>query len=58
MRLIHTMRAIRTLTQRQEVNRLTTKVKNLQANLVIYIEDFVHIVNRIIKFYEKVQNLI
>ena len=58
IRLIYTLRVISTLVQRQEVNRLVAELKNLQPNLKVYKEDFVHLVNCIIKFHENAQNLI
>ena len=58
VRLICIPRVIRTLVQRQEVNRLTIELKNLQANPTIYKEEFAHLVNHITKFHEKVQKFI
>ena len=58
VRLIHTPRVIQTQAQREEVNKLIAKLKNIQTNPKVYKESFVHLVNHIIKFHEKVQDLI
>ena len=58
VRLIRTPRVIRTYAQRLEVIRLTKKLKNLQPNPTVFKEDFVHLVNYIIKLHEKIQELI
>ena len=58
VRLIRTPRVIRTYAQRLEVIRLTEELKNLQPNPAVFKEDFVHLVNYIIKLHEKVQELI
>ena len=58
VRLIRTPRVIRTYAQRLEVIRLTEELKNLQPNPAVFKEDFVHVVNYIIKLHEKVQELI
>ena len=57
VRLIRTSRVIRTYAQRLEVIRLTEELKNLQPNPAVFKEDFVHVVNYIIKLHEKVQEL-
>ena len=58
VRLIRTPRVIRTYAQRLEVIRLTEELKNLQPNPAVFKEDFVHLVNYIIKLHEKIQELI
>ena len=58
VRLIRTPRVIRTYAQRLEVIRLTEEHKNVQPNPVVFKEDFVHLVNYIIKLHEKVQEMI
>ena len=58
VRLIHTPRVIRTQAQREEVNKLTAELKTIQANPRVHQENLVHLVNHIIKFHEKVQDLI
>ena len=58
VRLIRTPRVIRTYAQRLEVIRLTEELKNLKPNPTVFKEDFVHLVNYIIKLHEKVQELI
>ena len=57
-RLIRTPRVIRTYAQRLEVIKLTEELKNLQPDPAVFKEDFVHLVNFIIKLHEKVQELI
>ena len=54
VKFIRTLRVIRIHAQRLEVIKLTKKLKNLQPNLEVYKENFVHLVNHIIKFHEKV----
>ena len=49
---------IRTYAQRLAVFRLTEELKNGQPNPEVFKEDFVHLVNYIIKLYEKMQELI
>ena len=44
--------------QRLEVIMLTEELKNLQPNPAVFKEDFVHLVNYIIKLHEKIQELI
>ena len=58
VRLIRTPRVIRTHAQRLQVNRLIEELKNIQPNSEVYKENFVHLVNHIIKFHEKIQDLI
>ena len=58
VRLIRTPRVIRTYAQRLEVIRLTEELKNLQPHPAVFKEDFVHLVNYIIKLHEKIQELI
>ena len=58
VRLIRTPRVIRTYAQRLEVIKLTEELKNLQPDPAVFKEDFVHLVNFIIKLHEKVQELI
>ena len=58
VRLIRTPRVIRTYAQRLEVIGLTEELKNLQPNPAVFKEDFVHLVNYIIKLHEKIQELI
>ena len=58
VRLIRTPRVIRTYAQRLKVIRLTEELKNLQPNPAVFKEDFVHLVNYIIKLHKKVQELI
>ena len=58
VRLIRTPRVIRTYAQRLQVIRLTEELKNLQPNPAVFKEDFVHLVNYIIKLHEKIQELI
>ena len=58
VRLIRTPRVIRTYAQRLEVIRLTEELKKLQPHPAVFKEDFVHLVNYIIKLHEKIQELI
>ena len=58
VRLIRTPRVIRTYAQRLEVIKLTEELKNLQPDPAVFKEDFVYLVNFIIKLHEKVQELI
>ena len=58
VRLIRILQVIQTQAQREEVNKLIVELKNIQTNLDIYKEIFLHLINHIIKFHEKVQDLI
>ena len=44
--------------QREKVNKLTAELKNIQINPKVHEENFVHLVNHIMRFHEKVQDLI
>ena len=56
-RFICTLRVIWTQEQRQKVNKMTKELKDFQANIEVHKENFVYIVNHIIKFYEKCSRL-
>ena len=58
VRLVCTLRVIRTQAQKEEVNKFTAKLKNIQINQKVHEENFVHLVNHKIKFHEKVSELI
>ena len=58
VRLIHTPKVTQTHAQRLEVIKSIEELKNLQPNPIVFKENFVHFVNHIIRFHDKVHNLI